>query len=720
MRKVRAGTKPDYRFWRIVALLLAVSSLTISGSNVTFAQNKTHCDLLWQNTLVSEDRRMEAARECVEKLPSLSPDEQVSIIRNYVTRLPQSIDPSQYEDLASKLVPDAALPLKAYAARYYSHMPGAETGKRLDDLMAQANFRNDDLSKAHIYFARAIRVFRLGGDHAVMESYLQQALGLALEGKMSGLLPFIYNALAIRAKVDGEYDVAIEQYQKSLAVFEANGDFAGTGIIYANIGNIFSDLGDNIQAIKLYRQAIAIYKKYSPENVDRLIAVYTNLGTALSLEEQFDAAITAFDEARRYSKDSDSSRMNGLINYQNAVALHGSGQSETAILMAERSIDQILQNRDPSEAANALNWLAARYIESKQFTQAQGALGRARQIMEPDGSGTDGLLENPGNTFWAQEYAESMGALFIALGRPVDATPYLDVALQLSNSRFDQEKVKAIANSQLLFELRDREARLSTMQDQALIADLKLEQSRLQTILIFAIAISIGLVTYFLYRSYLSQKRLAASKDTFLSEIHHRTKNNLQILTSLLNMDIRRSQSGSPATGSRRDAANRARTMALVHDHIYNHGKPSSTKIDVKPFLENLLELLSESLGNADVALHWDIVSAKVDVDRLTPLGLLVCELITNAYKHAFDDRGGKIEVSLVGKPGTLELVVKDNGAGFDQKEAERNTESVGLLLLEDLADQIDGKLTVQTNSNGTIWTLAPQKSNDLLTIAHR
>ncbi len=691
-------------------LLLAATLLCLLAPYSIRAQAGSSCENLMRIESAADEQKHEAARKCLDELPGLDPQEQTRFIREYTTRLPQSIDPDEYESLARKLAPDAALPLQALAARYYAHTPGPETVQRIDDLLARANANNDKLAKAHLYFAKATRVFRLGGDPAVMESYLQRGLDLAQEEQISGLLPFIYNAQAVRAKVEGEYDIAVEQYQKSLGAFEANGDIAGTGIIYANIGNIFSDLGDNAQAVKLYRQAITIYKQHSPDKVDRLITVLTNLGSVLTLQEQFDSAMAAFNEARTLGRQTDNLRMNGLIDYQNAVALHGSGQTGPAIEMAERSVSQILENRDPSEAATALNWLASRYIETGRLGDAQNALDRARQIMEPEGIGAEGLLDNPGNTFWAQEYAESMGALLVALGRPADAAPYLNVALQLSNNRFEQEKMTAIANSQLLFDLRDREVRLSAMQGQALIADLKLDQARLQTILGFAVAIGIGLVTFFLYRSYLAQRRLAETKDTFLSEIHHRTKNNLQVLTSLLNMDIRRSQSGATARGSRQDAANRARTMALVHDHIYNHGNPSSTKIDVKIFLEDLLGLLSESLGSANVSLHWDVVSANVDVDRLTPFGLLVCELVTNAYKHAFDDKGGEIAVSLTGKPGTLELIVKDNGSGFDQEKANGDSDSVGLLLLEDLADQIDGKLSVKTDSSGTTWVLAPQK----------
>lgn len=670
------------------------------------AQDAQVCDRLFANLPARVPERIEAGKDCVELLPKLDVGEQTRIVREYVRTLPGSIDPERYDALAEKLAPEAALPLRAYALRYDVHRPTEEIADRLDRLLAQAARSEDQLSQAHLQFAWGIRIFRLGGANTEMERHFRISLELAERQNALGLIPIIRNALAIRAKTDGQFVEAIEEYRKALAAFEANNDLGGTGIIYANIGNIYSDLGDNKQAIETYLRAIEIYKEYDPENSRRMVSVLTNLATAYSREGQQEEADRHFRTARQFNERHNDLRLGGLINYQHAIVLFELGNETDAIAMAERSVPQILENRDPAEAAVALNWLAARYLERDRVSDARESLDRAREIMEPGGSGVAGLLENPGNTYWAQEYAQSMGKLLVALGRPAEASGYFDAALQLSNDRFEKEKVEAISNSELLFDLRDRDERIARLGDQAKIAELQLSQSRLQTILGLALASAIGLLAFNIFRSYRFQAKLAASKDTLLNEIHHRTKNNLQLLTSLFTMDARHPISAEQAKQRQLEGANRARTMALLHQHIYAESSDQTGEVDVKPFLERLLELLDTSYSSDRVELVHDIEPASVDIDRITPLGLLVCELVTNAFKHAFDGQDGAIAVTLRDQSDTIALSVRDNGRGIKENKAPRRQgDGLGLTLITELAEQLGAKHELETGATGTNWS---------------
>lgn len=331
---------------------------------------------------------------------------------------------------------------------------------------------------------------------------------------------------------------------------------------------------------------------------------------------------------------------------------------------------------------------------------------QADEIVDPDDQGATSLLTKVGDSYWHLDYARSMVSLLTAMERPEDALPYYQVALTLSERRFEADKVKAVANADVMFQLREKDRDMELLRLQAFVADLDLRQSRNQTLIGVLVASLAGLVAFFLFRSYRAQRKLAHTKDIFLSEIHHRTKNNLQLLSSLLSIDARRSQAIA-ALGTRQDTANRARTMVLVHDHIYNQPDTSSTRIDIKPFLDDLISLLSESLERGNIRLKDDIASVLVDVDRLTPLSLIVCELVSNAYKHAFDDKGGAICIALEGEPGTLVLTVRDDGSGFNMDLARNKKGSLGLTLIDDLSEQIDGKIDVMSGPEGTLWTLS-------------
>ncbi|MBV7266541.1 tetratricopeptide repeat protein [Erythrobacter ani] len=649
---------------------------------------------------------MEAGSTCVSELPTLPAADQSRIVRHYARQLPDYINPAEIDALVSRLDPDISLPLAAYAARYSAIGPGEERSRQVADIVRRADQRGDTLARAHIEFVVAARIFRRGGDSAAMERHLERAFAYAVAADAVGLFPYITNSLAVRAKIDGEYDLAITRYRAALKQFELIGDLGSTGIAYANIANIFSDLGDNQQATEMNRRAIEIYREHSPEQEQRLATAYTNLGTTYSAEQKHDEAIAAFEQARRYSDRLDTRRLDGLINYQNALALFAMGNRSEAIEMAEQSINETLEHRDPSEAATALNWLAARYLENEELIATQQALDRARAIMEPDQQGADGLLANPGNTYWAQEYAQSMGSLLVALGRKSEASEYFDVALQLSNERFEREKLSAVVNSELLFEVRDRDLRLQLMEDNATIAELELRQSRLQLLVAIAAALVIAMVGLVLYRSYREQKREAKAKHVFFNEIHHRTKNNLQLLSSVLNLEARRADNKEGGPGSRESAANRARLMALVHDHIYADEALNSTMLDLHEFIDDLMVLLEGSLGREDIALTWRVDCNRLDVNELTPLGLLISELVTNAYKHGFTDSGGTVNVLLESHKAGFRLVVEDDGCGFSGDPMVRKSGSLGLTLVDDLVEQLDATCDVETGRDGTRWII--------------
>jgi len=92
-------------------------------------------------------------------------------------------------------------------------------------------------------------------------------------------------------------------------------------------------------------------------------------------------------------------------------------------------------------------------------------------------------------------------------------------------------------------------------------------------------------------------------------------------------------------------------------------------------------------------------------VSRVTPFGLLLCELVTNSYKHAFDESGGQIHVEISETDGHLVMKIRDDGAGFDLSKAREKRGHIGLRLAFELAEQAGGELTVDSSDDGTVWT---------------
>jgi PAS domain S-box-containing protein len=208
-----------------------------------------------------------------------------------------------------------------------------------------------------------------------------------------------------------------------------------------------------------------------------------------------------------------------------------------------------------------------------------------------------------------------------------------------------------------------------------------------------------------------------AEKEILLKEVHHRVKNNLQIIASLLNLQIRKIT--DPATiEAIKDSQSRVRSMALVHEHLYR-GKDFS-HIDLGNYIRALGTVLSGSseAGNHDVRFDFNIHDIYVDTNTAIPLGLICNELITNSLKYAFDGRKDKkLSITAAEDPVALTFIVADNGTGMPEGITLENQASLGLQLVGSLIDQLNGTVTIdRTGGTKFVFTIpkpAEQKPSD-------
>ena len=195
-------------------------------------------------------------------------------------------------------------------------------------------------------------------------------------------------------------------------------------------------------------------------------------------------------------------------------------------------------------------------------------------------------------------------------------------------------------------------------------------------------------------------------KDILLGEIHHRVKNNLQIVSSLLDLQAARvADQGTQAL--LRDSQNRIHSMALIHQTLY--GSKDFDSVDFAQFSETLLSALISSYGiDPDrIAIRVDVEPVHLPIDIAVPCGLVVNELITNALKHAFPNRDqGEIRIALTRQLGNEALLsVSDNGIGLPDHVDTRGTATIGLQLVGLLASQLDGEVSIH-RSNPTRFSL--------------
>ncbi|MCE3226533.1 MAG: hypothetical protein K0S32_1084 [Bacteroidetes bacterium] len=195
-------------------------------------------------------------------------------------------------------------------------------------------------------------------------------------------------------------------------------------------------------------------------------------------------------------------------------------------------------------------------------------------------------------------------------------------------------------------------------------------------------------------------------KEQLLKEIHHRVKNNLQIVSSLLNLQSENIK--DPAYLNMIVASrNRINSMALVHEMLY--ASRDLTKIEIGEYIKRLSNNIYLSLSKPDASIHFVYNIEKsyyFEIDKMIPLGLIINEVITNSMKYAFPDNKGSIGIGISDSDGTTTLLISDSGVGFPKGFNLEKDSNLGLQLIKMLTEQLSGKLNINFEG-GTSYNIA-------------
>ena len=198
-------------------------------------------------------------------------------------------------------------------------------------------------------------------------------------------------------------------------------------------------------------------------------------------------------------------------------------------------------------------------------------------------------------------------------------------------------------------------------------------------------------------------------KEVLLREVHHRVKNNLQVITSLLNLQSFRVK--DPDTKALfKECHDRINSMTMIHERLYQ--SDDLTEIDLANYLENISVELARSY-NADrrkIKVNVNVADVRLGLDQAIPSGLIVNELVSNALKHAFTNQhSGEIDIIFGKSDSTYTLSVCDNGIGLPDSFDVNKTPSLGMKLVHALTQKLKGTLTVQSNNFTHIQIAFPQ-----------
>lgn len=288
-----------------------------------------------------------------------------------------------------------------------------------------------------------------------------------------------------------------------------------------------------------------------------------------------------------------------------------------------------------------------------------------------------------------------------------EAYKLLGLQKQREDSLRSKEQLDKIADYEIQYETEKKTAQIELLQEQNTSKE---KQKQLYLILAFSgliIASLLGIFSYINRKQKLKlveQKKeleeTVEEKNVLFKEIHHRVKNSLQMVSSLLFLQAQ-NVGNIDAKNAIKDAQNRVRSLSLIHQKLYS--RKHITGVETRGYFTDLTQDIFDShqLEAQRLNYHLDIDSMVLNVETLTPLGLILNELIVNVLKHAFTNEHPKntLNIKFYKKEERLVLEVSDNGIGYKNKEKKN---SFGLKLINSLAKKLDATFTIQsTTPNG-------------------
>ncbi|WP_106794261.1 tetratricopeptide repeat protein [Aquimarina sp. Aq78] len=559
---------------------------------------------------------------------------------------------------------------------------------------------------------------------------------------------FFYLRMGNFYNAKSEHEKALFYNKKMLEVAKKLQYELGVAKSYQNIGVTYVKMGDYHQALDNYLKALKIYETLEEESF--VVGITGNIGSLYSCRLKDDEnGLIYYNKALTLSKKIGNEEFRAHILGAVGEMYMRQKEFEKAKYVLEESISIAEKTNYTEVITSGYNNLSQINVEEKRFNKAIEYTKKALQIRLEKGSSENitlsyltlgDIYDKLGNTKIAVSYYDK--ALLVAT--ETNALPQLskvyhalhkysngkkeykkgyEYLLQynaVKDSLFSKEKHKQLREIQAKFDLENKEKEVEILTKENKIKVLENESQRTTQILLITglVALIIVLVTLlYAYKNKQKTNRILAEKNSkisqtlkdreiLLKEVHHRVKNNLQIVSSLLSLQDKFSENKS-ATEILQEIQNKIQAMAIIHEKLYKSSDLSL--INLQTYLDGLLTHFKTSyqLSERNITINRSIEEINLDMDHLVPCGLIVNEIIANSIKHAFqDDQGGQISIEASRNKDQCILTVKDTGVGFPEDFEIENSRSLGMQLIQGLTQQINGSIHIISNP-GAYYTIA-------------
>ncbi len=584
------------------------------------------------------------------------------------------------------------------------------------------------------------------------QSYRLLGMLEAEQNRPAGALRFFEQALAVQRRVgddlgtlrdynnvgfchqqQGQYAPALQAYLAGLKLGEQHSNearYTGQYInLLCNISALYGTQGDAPTAIRYLQRGRAVLRRFPDPaaelgvlsilggcyfNTGRDTLALRYLGRVLQLARQLGAAAPSRPLA-------------SALFYQGGIANRRQDYA-AALGYLGRSAALAEQTGHNDLRVFVLNLMADSYSHQRRFAQADAVARQALTIARQAG--------------YAQQIANSYQTLAntsAAAGRYALAYGYQKQFQEHNDSLFNQAKSKELADLATRYQVRQKETQISLLQRNTAL------QRRARNLLVggLAVLLLMGGATYRRYRLERRARRLLQAqelelaarhqalvhteqrlhqsldeKEVLLKEVHHRVKNNLQVIASRLALQALDQRAQPAVVAALRDGQNWVKSIALIHEMLYQSDDLAS--VAFQPFLDQLVAQLGRAFaggGAGTVAYTVSAPGVQLGTGTAVPLGLVINELLSNAHKHAFaGGRSGHVSIRLAAEAGGRYcLRVRDDGAGLPPGFSLDTTASLGLRLVRSLARQLEGSIAATPLATGTEFCLTFREIDELL-----
>lgn len=498
----------------------------------------------------------------------------------------------------------------------------------------------------------------------------------------------------------GAYDLALQSLLEAARYFEKGPPTMELASCYNTIGNVHFELKDVDKALEYHRKSLVIrqnihYKK-------GIAIALTNIGSDYMLLGEYDSALIYLNRSLALKEEIGDKKLIAFTLDPLGKVHFLQHDFDKAKNYYQRSLALKQEIEDAKGMATTLNNLGALYLEWQKYDSAIVRLDEGRSIAERIGA-KQVLLDNYELTIKA----------FHATGDSARAIPYYDRLLLLKDELLDEQKNEALTEMQVKYETekKENEILLLNEKDKASAAILSRQNLAIYSLIGGAVLLVVAVLALLkAYRSgrkaYLQSQVIISQKQVMMRELHHRVKNNLQVLSSLLNLQQIRIQETSTKEAVR-DVEHRLNAMLLIHQDLY--GDNDGSQVNMREYLGKLADNLLDSFGHSagNVRIRLDVDDLPLDADKALNVGFICNEIITNALKHAFAGIAEpELSIRMTSTEDMIHLVISDNGNGMPGEAAFEKTNSFGLRLIHLFLRDLQGTINIVPGKKGAGFEL--------------